>query len=475
MRIEDWQPDLTLHKGSKFRALATALRLAARSGDLAPGTRLPPMRDLAWRLKVTTGTVARAYQLAATEGVVESHVGRGSFIASPKPRRPMPEPLLYESLDKPLAPEGLVDLRIPQLPDCDQARIIARHLSEVAAGLGADVLDYTPLSRDLHCRQILLDWLSVRPLGNIGAEDLVLTHGGQNAIMLVISLCLIDQPAKVMMESLIYPGVIHAARLARAETLPVGMDDQGMLPDELDRVARETGARLVCLTPSAQNPTLAGMGPERRARIIEVARRHDLQIIEDECFATGPRPDAPPSLYALAPERVWHVTSMSKIIAAGLRFGILLCPTDMGHAGRIAAQHSHMGLSLPITGLISRLIVSGDARRIAANVHQLVEDRRGLALQHLEGLETASQPGVPMIWLALPHPWKSQEFVARAAASGIIVRATSDFVADGAIDTEARVEGVRIALNGRMSRDRLSEALRSLGDIARSGPLVGPD
>ncbi|MDN5567262.1 MAG: GntR family transcriptional regulator, partial [Paracoccus sp. (in: a-proteobacteria)] len=64
MQIEDWQPDLTQQDGPKFRALANALRLAARSGELAPGTRLPPMRDLAWRLKVTTGTVARAYQLA---------------------------------------------------------------------------------------------------------------------------------------------------------------------------------------------------------------------------------------------------------------------------------------------------------------------------------------------------------------------------------------------------------------------------
>ncbi|RJE80061.1 PLP-dependent aminotransferase family protein [Paracoccus sp. JM45] len=472
MRIEDWQPDLSLHSGPKFRALASALRLAARSGELAPGTRLPPMRDLAWRLKVTTGTVARAYQLAATEGVVESHVGRGSFIAPPKPRRPMPAPLLYESLDKPLSADGPVDLRIPQLPDCGQADIIGQHLADLGAELGVDVLDYTPLSRDKHCRQTLLDWLSVRPLGDVAADDLVLTHGGQNAIMLVMSLCLVDQPAKVLIESLIYPGVIQAARMMRADALPVEMDDQGMLPEALDRAARNSGARLVCLTPSAQNPTLAGMGPERRAEIIKVARRHDLQIIEDECFASGPDANAPPSLRALAPERVWHVTSLSKIIAAGLRFGILVCPPEMGQTGRIAAQHSHMGLSLPITGLVTRLIASGDARRIARNVHQLVEDRRELALHHLEGLEIVSKSGVPMIWLALPKPWKSQDFVTRAAASGIIVRPSGDFVTDG---TDIRIEGVRIALNGRMPKDKLSEALRSLGDMARSGPLVGPD
>ncbi|WP_162798938.1 PLP-dependent aminotransferase family protein [Paracoccus indicus] len=474
MRIEDWQPDLTLHEGPKFRALANALRQAARSGELTPGTRLPPMRDLAWRLKVTTGTVARAYQLAATEGVIESHVGRGSFIAAPKPRRPLPEPLLYESLDRPVNADGPIDLRIPQLPDCDQARIIGQHLSDIGSELGADILDYTPLSRDLHCRESLLHWMSVRPLGDVTAQDLVLTHGGQNAIMLVMALCLADQPAKVMTEALTYPGITHAARLMRAETLSVAMDDQGMLPEDLDRVARESGARLVCLTPSAQNPTMAGMGPERRDELMRIARRHDLQVIEDECYATGPDPDAPPSLRALAPERVWYVTSLSKIIAAGLRFGILLCPPGMGQAGRIGAQHSHMGLSLPITGLVTRLIGSGDARRIAADVHKRVEERRHLALTHLQGLTAASRPGVPMIWLQLPAPWRSEDFVIRAAASGIIVRPVTDFLSEPETGQNAP-QGVRIALNCRLELSKLSSAIETLAELARSGPTNGPD
>ncbi|MBM3605899.1 MAG: GntR family transcriptional regulator, partial [Alphaproteobacteria bacterium] len=182
MQIEDWQPDLDGHAGPKFRALASALREAARSGQLAPGTRLPPMRDLAWRLKVTTGTVARAYQVAASEGVVESHVGRGSFIAAPRLRQPAPQPLLYESLDAPARTEGPVDLRIPQLPECGQAAVIGGHLRAVADGMGAEILDYPPLSRDRACRAALLPWMEQRQAGAITQDDMVLTHGGQHAI-----------------------------------------------------------------------------------------------------------------------------------------------------------------------------------------------------------------------------------------------------------------------------------------------------
>ncbi|WP_410217213.1 PLP-dependent aminotransferase family protein [Paracoccus sp. (in: a-proteobacteria)] len=471
MRIEDWQPDLVAHSGPKFRALANALREAARSGDLAPGTRLPPMRDLAWRLKVTTGTVARAYQVAAAEGVVESHVGRGSFIATPRPRPPVPQPLLYESLDAPACTDGPVDLRIPHLPDCGQASVIGRHLAALAQDLPVDVLDYTPLSRDLDCRQALLRWMSVRSLGTIAEGDLVLTHGGQHAITLIMALCLADQPAKVMAEALTYPGMRHAARLLRAETLPIALDEKGMRPDDLDRVARQSGARLVCLTPSAQNPTMAGMDVERREKIVAVARHHDLQIIEDECYAPNPSADAPPSLRALAPERVWYVASLSKIIAAGLRFGMLVCPQGMGQAGRVAAQHSHMGLSLPITGLVTRLMASGDAVRMASEVKEKVEDRRLLAMDQLAGLEPVSRAGVPMLWLPLPEPWKAEDFVARAAAGGLIVRPASDFAAAG----QPVIEGVRIALNCRMPRERLAQALSQLGHLARSGPVAGPD
>lgn len=472
-RIKDWQPELSDRSEPKFRALANALREAARSGALPPGTRLPPMRDMAWKLGVTTGTVARAYQVAAAEGVIESHVGRGSFIAAPRPRQEILQPLVYESIDSPVRADGPVDLRIPHLPDCGQAAIIGGHMAEAAADLDADILDYTPLSRDQRCRRAVLDWLSDRDLGPVAVGDLVLTHGGQHAITLVMALTLADQAQGVMAEALTYPGMRHAARLSRAEVFPVATDAQGMLPEALDAVARQTGARLVALTPSAQNPTLTGMGAERRHRIIEIARRHDLQVLEDECYAPTPRPDAPPSLRALAPERVWHVSSLSKIIAAGLRFGMLICPEGMGAAGRVAAQHSHMGLSQPITGLVTRLMESGDAEAIAARVQVEVADRLALARDCLAPLPAASQPGVPMLWLPLPAPWRAEDFVSRAAQAGVILRPASDFHAIPRPQA-APVEAVRIALNCRLPRERLAEGLRLVAELAQSDPGQGP-
>ena len=66
-----WHPDLSQFPGPKYLALTRALREAIRAGELPPGAQLPTVRDLAWDLHVTPGTVSRAYQLATQEGLLQ--------------------------------------------------------------------------------------------------------------------------------------------------------------------------------------------------------------------------------------------------------------------------------------------------------------------------------------------------------------------------------------------------------------------
>lgn len=464
-----WQPDLSAAEGPKFRALAAAIREAARSGCLPPGTRLPPVRDLAWQLGVTPGTVARAYQIAAADGVVASHVGRGSFIAHPRPRIGPLQPMLTERVEGSVASGAPADLRIPQLPDCGQTDAIRRAMTRAALKINEKVLDYPPLAHDCDCRAALVDWLSDRDLGPFDERDVVLAHGGQSGILLVMSLCLTGERPRLMCETLCYPGLRHAARLLRAEITPIAQDDQGMLPDALDRAARTTGARLVCITPSVQNPTAARMGTARRQALIDVARHHDLQMIEDECSADpllSADLRATPSLRQLAPERVWHVTSLSKILSAGLRFGLVICPPGMGGAGRLAAQHSFFGLPLPLTALVTELLTSGEARVLAAAVQQIYADRTELASAIFAGTDFVSQPAVPFLWLRLQPGWPASTFAAQAAERGVLLRPADEFAA---INGAAAVpNAVRVSLPGRMDRDRLASALKTLAALYHS-------
>ena len=79
-----WTPDISNHDGPKYRAVADALRDGISDGTLLPGEKLPPVRDLAWRLQITPGTVARAYTILTDAGLLEA--GVCLLYTSPSPR-----------------------------------------------------------------------------------------------------------------------------------------------------------------------------------------------------------------------------------------------------------------------------------------------------------------------------------------------------------------------------------------------------
>ena len=91
--MTSWTPDLSHRDGPRYRAIADAMAAGLQNGELKPGDRLPTHRDLAYRLGVTVGTVTRAYAEAQRRGLLEGHVGRGSFLAGPTGQGEQPRPL----------------------------------------------------------------------------------------------------------------------------------------------------------------------------------------------------------------------------------------------------------------------------------------------------------------------------------------------------------------------------------------------
>lgn len=99
--MKDWHPDLSRSSSPRYMAIADVIEMDLRSGHLVVGDRLPPQRELAKRLNVDFTTVARGYVEAQKRGLVDSHVGRGTFVtggadkerqgfapdAAPDPRR----------------------------------------------------------------------------------------------------------------------------------------------------------------------------------------------------------------------------------------------------------------------------------------------------------------------------------------------------------------------------------------------------
>lgn len=457
-----WLPDLTLDEGPKYLALSRALREAIRAGDLAEGVKLPTVRDLAWTLKVTPGTVSRAYQIATQDGLLQATVGRGTFVAAKAPRLEPKDTIFGEG---PLrAGSNRIDMRSPSLPEMGQSAAIAEALRRIAGQNTADWLEYTSQSEEMPLRAAVVDWLSARVLGAVVAQDIMLTHGGQNSIGLILACCLRGDRPVVLTEDLSYPGFRYAARAARAEVIGIELDHEGVRPDALEAACKRHGPQVLCLTPAAQNPTAAQMSEGRKAEIVSIARRYNLQIIEDECYP-GPASTAP-TLRALAPELVWFIGSFSKTVSAALRFGYVVCPAGMGEVGRLTAQHSYFALSRVVAALCLELFTSGQAAQIRDRVTAEYSERLQIVVNRLGAFDLTWQTGLPFVWLRLPNGWRASTFAQRAEEAGVLMRQADQY----AMMHGRAPNAVRLAVAGNCSRAELDCAVTTLGQLLMRPP-----
>ncbi len=455
-----WTPDLTQFPGPKYLALSRALREAIRAGDLAPGAQLPPVRDLAWALKVTPGTVARAYQIATQEGLLAATVGRGTFVAAAAPRFGPSQPL---SVDRdPALTTGRIDLRSPRLPDVGQAEAFAAALAALPGP--TDWLDYPSMQSEAPLRRAVVDWIAGRDVGPVEANDILLAHGGQNAIALILSCCLRGDHPRVLIEELAYPGFRHAARLSRAEAHGVEIDQHGLRPDALEAACLRHGPQVLCVTTEAQNPTAARMPAARRAEIAAIARAFDLQVIEDDCYS--PAATDTPAIRALAPERTWFVGSISKTVSAALRLGWAVCPTGMGHTGRLTAQHAFFALSCPVVDLCTQLMTSGAADVLRRRVSEVFAERLEAVVRILGGHGLCWQPGLPFVWLPLPSGWRASTFLRVAEAEGLLLRSADEYV----LIHGRAPHAIRLALNGALTTAQTEDACRRLAALLAQPP-----
>ena len=144
----------------KYKAVAEGLRRQVESGTLAAGDKLPPVRNLAWELKITPGTVARAYTILTDEGLLEAVVGRGTFVADSA--KALDDDQVWARQVQPDQTEDNYMLFSPRLPDMGQVGLIREHLrgsTEIATDA---LLNYPRRENFEPARKALIDWLEDR-------------------------------------------------------------------------------------------------------------------------------------------------------------------------------------------------------------------------------------------------------------------------------------------------------------------------
>ena len=463
-----WIPELAGKKGPRYLAIADAIGEAIRDGDLASGMRLPPQRELAFRLGVTLGTVTRAYGEARRRGLVAGEVGRGTFVRrgddSPPDDKLDEDANLLHGLFPREGGDNLVDLgpNFPLLAGTE--RLMSETLEHI--GRHADLSElvrYQPFGMPRH-REVGARWLAS---GGIDAppERVLICNGAQHGLSVVLTA--MTNPGNVVLaEALAYPGIKAIAAHLNLRLEGVPMDDEGMRPDALEEICRRSLPKLVCCVPTIQNPTTAVMSESRRRAIADIARRYDLLIVEDGLYGYLVD-DRPPALATFAPERTFHIDGLSKVSAPGLRVGYVLTPKGKTQHILAAIQMSHW-MTAPLTAEIATLwIEDGTIEKLQQWHRTEARSLRRLADSLLGQAVTAgSHPSSYFLWLVLPEPWRADEFVDQLRHQGVNVAAASVF----AVGRESAPPAIRVSLGAARDRPSLERALRIIGTSLNQPP-----
>lgn len=466
-----WVPKLD-DNGPRYRALADAIALAVEAEELNPGDKLPPVRDLAWRIKATPGTVSRAYQLAEHRGVVVAEVGRGTFVRDTGMRSLTATPSIGVSPPTPLLPgddrQGMIDCRMNRAVDVGQGQIITAALERLIARHGGalPVTDYHRFGADIAEREAAADWLRsggvpVRP------EDLVISAGAQHGILSALTAIGDGGEAIVLTEPLVYPGVKDCARAIGVRLEPVEADAHGVLPDALDAACARYRPSAVLLSLNIQNPSMVTTPLARREAIAEVAQRRRIAIVEDDVYGWL-TPERLPSMADIAPERTWYITGLSKCVAAGLRMGYVLTPPGRGEH---TARNLHgFAQNVPwlSSALAAELLLSGDAARIKAAVRAETEARAAL-MREMLGPMARTDPAASRAWLPLPEPWRASDFCAALAAKGVLITPAEIY----AVGRSPAPHAVRIGIGNASTRAEVTRGLGLIAETLRARPAPG--
>lgn len=449
----DWIPELPRSGKPLYLEIAEAIASDVKAGRLKSGDRLPPQRRLAKRLAIDFTTVSRAYAEARTRGLVDSHVGRGTFVDGGEALGAGPDEVRGEA----------EDLTMNMPPEPTDPALLAK-MREGLAYVGANLvplLRYQSTTGSEKDKVAASSWLSMRGMVP-KLERIAVTPGGHPTITAILSL-LASAGDTVLCEEITYPGLRAIARLLDLRLIGLKMDRDGILPDALEAAIRQTSPKALYLNPTLQNPTTVTMPTERRLAVAEILTRHGLPAIEDDAYGFIPQ-KAPAPLAVSAPDLIWHIGGLAKCIGAGLRLAYTVAPSGKDALQLTQALKAISGMASPISvALATQWIEDGTADGIRRFIRAESEARQEIAAQALEGFDYDTNQYAFNIWLRLPEGSGRADLMGRMAGRHVGIMPSDAFTVTGTPE-----ETVRVCLGGQISRERLRAELMVMASALAS-------
>jgi 2-aminoadipate transaminase len=346
--------------------------------------------------------------------------------------------------------------------------IIGEVVAEVVAKEGAASLQYLGGQGDPRLREALVDLMTYEGIHASGGE-VVVTAGSQQALDLLARM-FCDPGDVIIAEGPSYVGALSAFSQYQVEIRHVPLDDQGLDPealgDALDQLSSE-GKRIKFLytVPNYHNPAGVTMHAERRGRVLDLARRHNVLIVEDNPYGRlGFEGDPPPALRASDAENVVYLGSLSKVFCPGLRVGWALVPPALRERLILVKEAADLCSSSFAQSVAYRYFAHYPWRETLKALRGVYRERRDAMLDTLDedfpaGAKWSRPQGGFYVWLELPERLDARAMLAKAIAARVAYVPGGAFYADGQGGSQIRLSYCF------PPPDRIREGIRRLADV----------
>ncbi|MBA2956670.1 aminotransferase class I/II-fold pyridoxal phosphate-dependent enzyme [Nocardioides sp. MAH-18] len=434
----DLAVDIT-DRRDRATAIYRALLAAIRNGRLAAGDRLPPTRELAKDLGVSRTTVAVAYERLAAEGFLASRVGAGTFVTDREAPRARPRAhgalrardgwTFAPAPTSGSQPKPTHDFRVG-IPDASIFPFDSwRRLVSAEIRVGAhDPGTYAGPAGLPRLREAITRYVGFSRGVTAQPDDVIVTRGAQQALDLVARV-LVAPGDVVAVEDPGYPQARDVFASHGARVVPVRVDEQGLVVDEVP-----AEARVVYTTPSHQFPTGPPLSAARRVALLDLAHRHGIAVVEDDYDSEFRFVDGPlDTLHALDTHgRVLYLGTYSKTLVPALRLGYLVVPPSLRDA-LLAARQLADGYGDPaVEAALAAFLSDGHFAAHVRRARALYGERRALLREELGrvlGDQVRLVPSAAGLHLTVTcHPSVDDAGVVRAAwAHGVALDALSAY------------------------------------------------
>ena len=465
-----------------YKQLADGIRSLVDSGIIQSGEKLPATRELAGLLGLNRTTVSAAYSVLEQSHILQGHVGRGTFIAAKRTTAAgsnAETTIDWESVLPPLEDAAPASSKISvsfassrpaqrSFPLAEFRRLTKEVIDSAEA---TQILQLGSPHGYLPLRRFLFEQASSAGIAR-PSDDLIITNGCQQGLDLLARLFFSENRAGnsgVVLEDPVYHGLIRVFSRAGANLISIPVDASGLDPALLEETLQQYRPRLLVVTPSFQNPTGATLPLDRRKRIVELAQRYSVVLVENDIYSElryqGPHL---PTLKQLDESgNTILLRSYSKVSFPGLRVGWAIAPKPLIARLAEAKQLSDLHSDQLSQAVLLRFAQSGELERHlertrAAGSALLTCVLDACACFLPAGSRFTRPAGGMSLWVELPAPLLAESLLRRTIERGV------DFLSGRYFSARRpHARGFRLSFGG-LTPEEIVRGLQILGEAAQA-------